>query len=104
MAIKSLAQTLKDLTTGIKNTVTTVNKISDIMNIQSGLNPDGSSNGKTPGTPTAGATDNTTDHNTNLNSNNVFYIDSEKNVRLLPNPESDIRWSVEDNIIRLKVE
>lgn len=62
MAIKSLAQTLKDLASGIKNTVTTVNKISDIMNIQSGLNPDGSSNGETPGTPTAGATDNTTDH------------------------------------------
>lgn len=62
MAIKSLAKTLKDLATGVKNTVTTVNKISDIMNIQSGLNPDGSSNGETPGTPTAGATDNTTDH------------------------------------------
>ena len=40
---------------GIKNVVTTVNKISNIMNIQSGLNPDGSSNGKTPGTPTANA-------------------------------------------------
>ena len=100
MIIKSLAQTLKDLATGIKNTVTTVNKISDIMNIQSGLNPDGSSNGQTPGTPTADATDNTNDQN----SNNVFYIDSEKNIRLLPNPESDIRWNVEDNIIRLKVE
>lgn len=99
MVIKSLAQTLKDLATGIKNTVTTVNKISDIMNIQSGLNPDGSSNGQTPGTPTADATDNTN----NQNSNNVFYIDSEKNVRLLPNPESDIKWNVEDNIIRLKV-
>lgn len=53
--VYSLAKTIRNIRDTIANMVTSINTISNVLNISSGLNSDGSSNGVKPGTPTASA-------------------------------------------------